>query len=114
MTIRAQALTTFNGDYGNIRTGQIFICEDQYFLGLKQRGMAKEAPPLKTLAPNQAPAPEKKEQSPQLPPGDPSIQSAADPSFPEAQALPASQPPTVGPARPSSASRRGRRLSNQT
>lgn len=112
MTIRAQALTTFHGDYGQIRTGQIFICEDNYFLGLKQRKMAIEAPPLKVLSDPSDPP--KKEHSPLLPPGDRQIESAADPSLPEAQAQQPSQPQTDGPARRSSASRQGRRLSNQT
>lgn len=115
MTIRAQALTTFHGDYGQIRTGQIFICEDNYFLGLKQRKMAIEAPPLKTLSdPGDPP---KKESSPQLPPGENTDPLAADPQSQPAADLQGPSPspaPSAGQGRPSSASRRGRRLSNQT
>ena len=115
MAIRAQALTTFSGDYGQIRTGQIFICEDTYFQGLKLRNMATEAPPLKALAdPGDPP---KKELSPQLPPGDLSIESAAQQQS-QAAADPLGPPPLPAPndgrAKRFSASRRGRRLSNQT
>lgn len=108
MTIRARALTTFQGDYGRIITGQIFICEPGYFQHLRSKHMAEEAPPLSALAPQRHQAmivaPEKK--TPQ--PG--GLPTSAGPA-PQPSPL---APPIVGPAKPSPASRRGHRSSNRT
>jgi hypothetical protein len=114
MTIRAKALTTFMGDYGSIRAGQIFICDPIYFQHLRSKHMAEEAPPLKVLGPSRHQAlieAPKKAQAPQLP-GDSQISTAAE-SLPDQNPSPL-EPPADGQAKPPSASRRGHRSSRRT
>jgi hypothetical protein len=102
-TMRVRAIATFQGRYGFVRTGEIFLAEDAYAHDLIAKKKVKLEPE------RQQPEPDRKQAHPEAP------RKKTEPTEPPASESHASAAPKAdGPAKPSVLSRAGRAVRRVT